>query len=394
LTQLHPMVDYDVLAGAWKEYWSDGGKRYYYNYITQQSSWTKPSEMLPQKIVFSDKVERIVDHDRVVKLQEFMIVSDRAIYFIEESFETIVTPPTKPTKQVPKPPPPPAPYNVTKYILKKRLDMRLLSGVSVTAQADTVAVLHFYPAPTPYRTIEQAPAKGTPNCQCCGVKLTPAAKKQNCPGCGTLVCLKTCLVHARALPTLGYPKPVKICPHCVNGEPHEAQEDVIISAKGKSEIVAMIRKVYRQVMGSKIPINVNNQITYQLAFENGKQRTITSQLNPATKDTMFYVGGAGQIAVHAPAGIPQSKIQQIEASREERRKIAQERYKREQEESRIKDAAKEKEREEARKKMVEDRKQAKLQAEERAEQDRIERERQVREKREQSARAVAERTTR
>lgn len=394
MTAIHAMVDYDVVAGAWKEYWADGGKKYYYNYITQQSVWVRPPEMNPQRVVFSDKVERIVDHDRVVKIIEFMLISDRAIYFIEEASETIVTPPTKPTKQNPRPPPPPAPYTVTKYILKKRLDLRLLSGVSVTAQADTVAVIHFYPAPVPYRAIVDTPVKGTPNCQCCGVKLTPAAKKQNCPGCGLLVCVKTCLPYTRALPTLGYPKPVKVCPHCFAcHEPYEPQEDVIIASNGKSEMVAMIRKVYKQVMGSKLPINVNNQIAYQLAFEQ-KQRTITSQLNPAATETMFYVGGPGQVVVHAPAGIPQAKIQVIEAAREERRKLATERYKKEQEEARIKDIEKEKEREEARRRMVEERKRAKAEAEERAEQERLERERLVREKREQSARAVADRTTR
>eukprot|EP00331_Platyophrya_macrostoma_P010780 CAMPEP_0176426520 /NCGR_PEP_ID=MMETSP0127-20121128/11992_1 /TAXON_ID=938130 /ORGANISM="Platyophrya macrostoma, Strain WH" /LENGTH=383 /DNA_ID=CAMNT_0017807805 /DNA_START=9 /DNA_END=1160 /DNA_ORIENTATION=+ len=383
-----------------------------------------------------------------------MIVSDRALYFIEEAFETIVTPPTKPTKQNPRPPPPPAPYTVTKFILKKRLDLRLLSGVSVTALADTVAVLHFYPSPIPYRSVVATPVKGTPNCQGCGVKLTPAAKKANCPGCGLLLCaktcltkcrpfptlgypkataccancefgepheatedvivstngksaakkancpgcglllcVKTCLTKCRPFPTLGYPKPTACCANCEFGEPHEATEDVIVSTNGKSEMVAMVRKVYRQVMGAKIPINVNSQISYQLALE-AKPRSLTAQLNPSIDETMFYVGGPQAIIVHSPAGIPQAKIQAIEQAREERRKVAQERYKREQEEARLKDIEKEKEREEARRKMVEDRKRAKLEAEERAEQDRLERERQVREKREQAARVVADRTTR
>ena len=386
---LHPLVDFDVIASAWKEYWADGGKRYYYNFITQQTQWVKPQEMNSQRIIFTDKVERVVNHDKALKATEYFIVSDRALYLIEEQVQTIVTPPTKPTKQNPKPAPPPAPYQVTSHVLKKRLDIRLISGVSVSQQADCFVVVHTYPAPVPYRAVTMTQVvKGTPPaCQLCGVKLPPAAKKGNCPGCGVLACMKTCLVHQRPLPTLGYVKPVPVCPHCMVGEPYEAVEDIIISNAGKSEIVAMLRKVYKQVMGHKIPINVNNTIQYQLYGEKGP-RTAVFQLNPAVKEDMLYPA-PNQLVVHCPAGIQQAKIAAIETAREERRKIAQERYKREQEEAKQKEIQKEAEREEQRKRMVEERKAAKRDAEERAEADRLERERLARERRESSAKAVA-----
>ena len=392
LEPLHKLVDRDPIADAWKEYWADGGKRYYYNYITQASVWIRPPEMDPQRIIFADRVQRIVNHDKAIKLEEIMIISDRAIFFIEAQRETIVTPPTKPTKQNPRPAPPPAPYTSIRHVLKKRLDIRLLSGLSVTALADTVVVLHFYPGPIPYRLITNTPVKGMPNCQCCGVKLTPAAKKQNCPGCGLLVCAKVCLVHTRPLPTLGYPKPVKVCPYCIAGEPLEPVEDAVLSTNGKSEVVAMIRKIYKHAMGSKIPLNICNDIAYQLSGERGP-RTLVAQLNPAVEEANFYVG-PNQIIVHAPPGISQQRIQTIEAAREERRKIAQERHRRELEESKKKDEEMERQREEQRKAMVAERKRLKAEAEERAERERQEREQQMRQRRDASARVVAERSTR
>jgi myosin-1 len=389
LQMLHPLVDFDVISNAWKEYWADGGKRYYFNFITNQTQWIKPHEMSQQRIIFTDKVDRVVNHDKALTAKEFFIVSDRALYLIEEQVTTIVTPPTKPTKQNPKPAPPPAPYQVTTFVLKKRLDIRLISGLSVSQQADKLVVIHFYPAPVPYRAVAMTQVvKGVPPmCQLCGVKLPPAAKKGNCPGCGVLACMKTCLVQQRPLPTLGYPKPVPVCPHCMTGEPFEPVEDVILLNPGKSEIVAMLRKVYKQVMGHKIPINVNNSISYQLYGEKAA-RTAVFQLNPAAREDALYAA-PNQLVVHCPPGIQQAKIAAIEAARDERRKIAQERYKKEQEEAKIKEAQKEAEREEQRRRMVEERKAAKREAEERAEADRQERERLARERRETAARVVS-----
>ena len=390
LTQLHPLVDFDPVADAWKEYWGDGGKKYYYNFLSQVTVWDRPHEMdKQQRVFFSDKVDRIADHAKAGLDNEYMIVSERAIYFIQMVYETIVTPPTKPTKQNPRPPPPPAPYQIVKYVLKKRLDIRLLSGVSVSALADSVCVVHFYQGPVPYRPIPATPVKGIKECQYCCEKLTPAAKKGNCPGCGIVVCHKNCLVHTRPLPTLGYPKPVKVCPRCVEGEPWEAQEDIIISSPMKSEIIAMIRKVYKQVMGSRIPLNVADTIQYQLAFE-PKPRTISFQLNAGIPQTQITPG----LMVYAPLGIPQEKIAAIEVQREERRKLAQERYRKEQEEQKAKEIQREKEREEQHRKMVEERKRARKEADEKAERDREERERHALERRNASAKAVASRSGR
>eukprot|EP00388_Colpodella_angusta_P031663 GDKK01023820.1.p1 GENE.GDKK01023820.1~~GDKK01023820.1.p1 ORF type:complete len:338 (+),score=58.69 GDKK01023820.1:65-1015(+) len=312
-------------------------------------------------------------------------MTDRAMYLIQEVYETIVTPPTKPTKQNPHPPPPPAPYTVPRYFLKKRLDFRLVSGVSVSALADTYCVIHFYPGAVPYRPITPVPIKGTPNCMCCGVKLTPAAKKANCPGCGTVVCLKTCLVHTRVLPTLGYPKPIKVCPRCVaTPEALEAQEDIILSSSQKSEIVAMVRKVYKRVMGSRIPINCQNTIEYQLAFE-PRPRSISFQAQPTLAECALFPG----LLVQAPFGIPQDKIATIEVQREERRKIAQERYKKEREEARVRELQREKEREEAHRKMVELRKKQRAEAADKAETERQQRENAAMERRSANAKKVS-----
>lgn len=391
LAEVHPLIEFNVIASAWKEGYSETGKRYYFNCLTQATSWEKPIDMEKQRILFTDRVDRIVNHQGGQTANEILVVSDRALYFVEAQQQTVVTPPTKPTKANPHPPPPPAPYTYTMYVLKKRLDVRLLAGVSVSLLADPYCVVHFYPAPVPYRPVTMAPMKGTTHCQSCGVKFTPALKRANCPGCGLMCCLKTCLVYTRPFPTLGQPKPVKCCARCVVGEPHEAVEDVVICNVQKTEIVAMIRKVYKRLMGNKIPINCNNNIEYQLAGE-ARKRVLSFLVNNDLKEATLFQNN-GQLVVHVPKGISQVKIAEIEKARDERSRIAQERHRKELEEQKVKEIEKDKEREEARRQQVEERKRMKREAEERAETDRMDRERAARERREQNARVVAEKST-
>lgn len=392
LSHVHHLIEYDPVTAAWKEHWADGGKKYYYNTITGSTVWLRPAELDKQRVVFTDKVDRVVQHNAGQKAKETLVLTDRALYLIEEQQHTI-QPPTEPkTKQNPRPVAPP-PYTVTRFVLKKRLDIRLMSGVSVSLLADTFCIIHFYSPPVPYRTVTMTPApKGAFPCQGCGEKLTPAAKKGNCPGCGLLLCLKTCLIMSRALPMLGYPKVVPVCPNCFeSAEAHEAVEDVVISMPGKTELVAMVRKVYKRQMGSKIPINCNNSIEYRLAGE-ANARVANFFVNPALKDTELFVQ-PNQLVVHTPGGIAPARIAAIEEARDARRKIAQEKYKAQQADQKRLDEQKEAEREAQRRKQIEDRKQGKKDAEEREERERLEKDRAAREQRERSARLVSERTS-
>ena len=267
-----------------------------------------------------------------------------------------------------------------------------MSGVSVSVQADPVCIINMYPAPVPSRQVAQTPLKGTTHCQMCQVKFTPAAKRANCAGCGLLLCLKTCLTGSRPMPTLGYPKPTAVCQHCMIGEPYEPVEDIVLWSAQKSEIVAMVRKVYKRVMGNKIPININNNCAYQLYGE-PQQRTAVFMLNPELHDAQLYVG-PWQLIIHCASGIAQARIQEIEKARAERSKAALERHRREQEEEKKKEEQKEREREELRKKQLEERKKQKQEMLERAEVERQAKERERQTERERSARIVAERANR
>ena len=386
LTQFHALVDYDPIAAAWKDQFSDTGKKFYFNVITQVSQWTRPPEMDKQRVIYTDKVNRVVNHQAGIKREEILLVTDRNIIFVEDAVQTITPVAQKPTKAVPKPLAP-VPYQIRVAMLHKKLDLRLLSGLSVSALADPFLVLHFYPAPVPYRNIVQTPQKGATVCEITGTKMKPTDKKVNCAGCGR-VALLTALTQARPLPTLGFPQPVRVCDYCMTGEPYEPVEDVVLLSPQKTEIAAMIRRVYKQVMGNKIPINISNTISYSLSGE-PQPRTATFMASAAKMDDATLYVNPEQLVIHVPPGISQARIDSIEAERQRRSIIAQERLKKEREEAKLHEDKKEREREEQRRLQVEERKRQKKEAEEREESDRIEKERQARERQAQSAQKVA-----
>ncbi|RNF25639.1 myosin IF [Trypanosoma conorhini] len=397
LQQLHPYVEFDPIGSAWKEFWTDAGQRYYHNPILQRTQWERPREMSPQRIVFTALVERVVDHQKALLEKEFCIITDLAVYLIQERLETVAQPPAKPTKRNIRPVPRTT-STVTRYILQKRLDLRLLSGISVTTHADTVLVLHFYQPTVPYRSIvtssPSAKNKRTHLCECCGGKLSPAAKRQNCPGCGRLCCVKNCLQYSRPLPMLlGHSKPVRVCPSCVHGDPFEPVEDVVLMTSMKTEIAALLRKWYRILMGNKMPITISDSLAYHLFGEN-QQWILTSTASASISETILISAGPFALAVSSPLGIPQEMIQAIEAAREQRRVAAAERRRNEEEEERAREVVREREREEEHRRVVEERKRARAAAEARQEAERLQREQAIRAQRKESARIVAERATR
>ncbi|RNC59121.1 putative myosin IB heavy chain [Trypanosoma cruzi] len=396
LKPLHPYVEFNPIGSAWKEFWTEAGKRYYHNAIFQQSQWERPREMSPQKIVFTALVERVVNHQKALLEKNFLIITDLAVYMIQERLETIVQPAAKPTKKNAHSLPP-SNSTMTRYLLQKRLDLRLLSGISLTTHADTVLLLHFYQPTVPYRPIvgntTAKSSKKVYHCECCGGKLLPAATKQNCPGCGRLCCAKKCLQYNRPLPTLlGHSKPVRVCPNCVHGEPFEPVEDVVLMTPMKTEVVAVLRKLYRQLMGNKVPVTISDGLTYHLFGEN-RPWILTATALPSISETALISSCPFTLAVSAPPGISQEIIQAIETAREKRRGAAAERRRKEEEEERARELLREREREEEHRRVVEERKTARAAVEQKQESERLQREQAARDQREESARIVAERST-
>ncbi|RNF00969.1 myosin IF [Trypanosoma rangeli] len=396
LGPLHPYVEFNPIGSAWKEFWTDAGKRYYHNPILQQSQWERPREMSPQRILFTALVERVVNHQKALLEKEFCIITDLAIYLIQERLETVVQPQAKPTRRNVHPVSPTI-STVTRYFLRKRLDLRLLSGISVTTHADTVIMLHFYQPTVPYRPIVTSTTavknQRSHLCECCGDKMSPAAKRQHCPGCGRLCCVKKCLRYSRPLPTLlGHSKPVRVCPSCVHGESLEPVEDVVMMTPMKTEIAALLRKWYRVLMGNKISMTISDTLKYHLFGEN-QSWILTSNASASISETILTSAGSFALAASAPLGIPQEMIQAIETAREQRRVAAAERCRKEDEEERRREVERERGREEEHRRIVEERKRVRAAAEERQEAERLQRERALCAQREESARIVAERST-
>ncbi|KAH9577346.1 Myosin head [Trypanosoma melophagium] len=358
LIPLHSFVEFNPIGSAWKEYWTDTGKRYYYNLILQQSQWERPREMFPQKIIFTASLERVTDHNKALLEKVYFILTDLAIYIIQEKMETVKQPAEKPTRKNPRPAPP-STSTVIRYILQKRLDLRLLSKISVTTHADTILLLHFYQPSLPYRQVVYTPTKRARECECCGGKLSPAAKKENCPGCGRVCCVKNCLPYTRPLPTLlGHSKPVRVCPSCLQGEPFEAVEDLVLLTPMKTELAAFLRQTYRRRMGNKVPLAVADALLYQLAGE-PQPRRLAAAASPAAAETAIApAGGGGGLTVCGPAGVPQETLQALAAAREERRAAAAAARREEVAAEREREAARERAREEGHQRLLQERRRA------------------------------------
>eukprot|EP00759_Apiculatamorpha_spiralis_P036007 PhF_6_TR36375/c0_g1_i1/m.53441/K10356/MYO1; myosin I len=393
------IMDHEPAPCPWQELDAGDGRKYYYNSVDGSTVWNRPKELDQGKQVvkFINRILRVTNHSIGQQMYEIMIVTDVRIYFIEERQETIVTPPTKPTKQCPHPPPPPAPYTVLHYIPTKRLDLRYLSGLSMSPYADTFLVLHMSDSPVPTRTVPMTPAKGAKACERCQCKFVAATKKGNCSCCGQLLCMKTCLTASQVMPTLGYNTAAKVCSWCLNREPCEPSEDVVLNTPFKTEICAIIREAYKKLTGNKMPLNISGVVDYVNRWDNPKlNKPVAKQIifyeNPAVPDTSLYVA-PGQIVIHTPPGVPQAEIDAIEVKKEERRKANMERRKKEEEEMRRREEEKERQREEQRKKEIEERKRLKREQDEKEERDRLEKEQKFRERKEREARIVAERST-
>nr|CCC90215.1 putative myosin IB heavy chain [Trypanosoma congolense IL3000] len=393
LAPMHPIVEYDPVGGAWKEFWSDGGKKYYYNHVLEQSQWDCPRELMQRKTLFTATVQRVYDHQEALVETDFLIINDLVLYLFTQRVESAAKPAEKtPKKKAAGSAPIPAASTV-QFILQKRIDLRILAGLSVTKQADAVLVVHVFQPSVPYRTVTCTPVKSTRLCECCGCKLTPAAKKQNCPGCGRLCCLKNCLPFSRPLPMLiGGAKDARVCPNCVSGEPYEPVEDIVLLSPMKTEIVAVLRKAYHQLMGNKLPMNIDDVLRYRLFDEQPQQRQLTVVPASSGIDTTVTPGGPNTLIVSAPPGISKETIDTIQAAREQRRQAQAERRRKEEEEERSREAAREKEREEEHKRIVEERRRARAAAAEAEEAERQKAEGALKERREAEARVVEQRS--
>lgn len=423
---LLPFLEHDPVGSAWREVRTDsigGGsssnKRYYANLLTLESQWAKPLEMSPYKLVFSSKVSRCSFRRLKTEMKAgrrsqspptasvasgaafteqqgiYCILTDRALFLIQEVMESIASPPAlkRTGKSSAREDPILAPVMRQRLLLLKRIDVRLFAAVSVTAQADDVIVLHTLPTTPPYRPVRPTPVKArAKQCESCGRKLTPAASKGHCPCCGRWCCARHCLTHPTPLPSmLGHDRPVRVCPRCVVGEPREPNEDLVLRTPLRSELMALLAVTYHHRMGSPLPLQVSDVISFQLYGET-TPRTLQA-VRGATESltvTSLYAPDAQTVLVEAPNGIAPQIVLRIEAAREDRRRRADLRRRTEEEEQRRQEAVREAERAEQHRQAVATRKALKAEADKRAEADRLAREEAVRMRREAAAKIVAQ----
>ncbi|KAH8607142.1 Myosin head (motor domain) Unconventional myosin tail actin and lipid binding WW domain [Trypanosoma vivax] len=394
LAPLHPFVEFDPVGSSWKEYWTSDRKKYYHNYALQSTQWERPRELSQRKIIFTGFVDRVVDHQNASLERDILVVTDMAIFLFHERTEVLVQPTARGQSKRSRASAPPQTVSTVRRVLQKRIDLRYLSSISVTGQADTVLLLHVYQPSLPYREVVSKPVKGARQCECCNSKLSVVTKKQNCPGCGRVCCLKGCLVYARPMPMLlGHTKPMLVCPSCINGEPHEPVEDVLLLTHMRTELAALLRKTYYQLMCNRLPMVIGNSLSYRL-FNEDEQRSITATTSASTIETEVTASGPTSLTVISPPGISRDKIESINAAREQRRLAEAERRRKEEEEERSREAAREMEREEEHKRLVEERRRARAAAAEEEEARRLEQEQINQQKREAEAKLVAERSKR
>jgi len=168
---LRGIIEYvDPAAGTWSEYVAEGsgGRKYFHNAVTQETVWDTAPTVPAPTVHFCCQVQRITDHCTGQSAVEFCLLTDRHLFFIEES----IPPPPPPPKPKPKPPAsrkvtpvvepavPPAPSPIC-YVVRKRADVVLLRAISLSLLADPFAVLHTY-GPSPRQRVQEADQRQGP----------------------------------------------------------------------------------------------------------------------------------------------------------------------------------------------------------------------------------------
>nr|ACS87808.1 putative myosin IB heavy chain [Angomonas deanei] len=278
------VFQFDPVARAWRAFWTatvEAGqqrKKFYVNALTRETAWERPRELDPPRVVFSCVAERVVNWATGKTAREFVFITNHdVLYLVREraanpadSADTMPNGNDKTKKKSGKQTEAKAAAADTVnlepcFTLQKRVDLRLLTQVAVTAMADTVLVLRVLPVLAPYRPVlDTVKTKtGPTQCEACGRPATPAMRRANCPSCGRLCCVRHCLVHARPLPTItGQAQAVSVCPACVVGEPLEAVEDMVLLTPFKTELAGTLCARYQERMGNPLPLLVANSIPF------------------------------------------------------------------------------------------------------------------------------------
>eukprot|EP01065_Artemidia_motanka_P045019 TRINITY_DN6515_c1_g1_i1.p1 TRINITY_DN6515_c1_g1~~TRINITY_DN6515_c1_g1_i1.p1 ORF type:complete len:1158 (+),score=438.75 TRINITY_DN6515_c1_g1_i1:68-3541(+) len=360
------------------------GSVYYYNSITQASQWEKPAEMDPPepKILYTERVIRITNHAQATQGYEYMVVTDQYIYLVEDQHELITPPPVeKPTKKNPNPPPIYPPFYITHTVLKKKLPIQYIKGLSMSLQADGFLVMHFYEWPDQVLWRPPAPPKPEKPPK---AKAKPARPVRGKKG-----------KAAAAAAAVEEPPPAWEPPQPrVDVDPHEPVEDIILISQYKTEICGVIRMAYKKLMQQDMPVAFSDTIDYMNKTEQKKQVAAMRQLlcyeNWQMLDAAVYVQSETQLVAHCPSGLEYDRVAQVDRERETRRSAARERFMREQAEAKKREEELERQREEERKRQVEARKREKEEEEKRIREEEEERERKRAERKARAAKIVAE----
>ncbi|KAJ9441673.1 Myosin ID heavy chain [Diplonema papillatum] len=382
---LHQIVNY-VNPNGWQEVDAGNGTFYYYHAPTQATQWNQPPELLPcePKILYTERLLRIGNHASAQQVYEYFILTDQAIFLIEDQHELVNPPPLeKPSKKNPNPPPMYPPYWIQNTVLKKKLPLQYLKQIGLTLQADNFLTLHFYDFPEqplyqpPKPPVPEKPVKASKTAK------KPVGKKSTKKGKAAAEPEPAPVPAA----TWEAPQPRVDC------DPHEPVEDIILISQYKTEIVGLLSQAYRKYMQTDMPIVFSDAIDYVNKSENKGHAPMARQLlayeNWQVLEGAIYVQSENQLVAHCPSGLEFARIQGLEAEREKRRAKARERYQKEQEESKRKEEELEKQREEDRKRQVAERKRLKEAEERREQEEEEERERRREERKQRTAAVVA-----
>eukprot|EP00755_Sulcionema_specki_P023572 Sspe_Gene.79241::Locus_49661_Transcript_1_1_Confidence_1.000_Length_3882::g.79241::m.79241/K10356/MYO1; myosin I len=378
---VHSIVKH-VGETGWQEVDAGNGQSYYYNAATQVTQWHKPPELMAgdAKVIYTELVERVSNHATAQKCYEYMVVTERDIFLIEDQNELVTPPPLeKPTKKNPTPAPRAPPYWITHTVCKKKLPLQYLKGFSMTQQADGFLVLHFYEFNE--QPLYQPPVKETPTAK----KGAKEKKTKAPPKKG-----KNAAAAAAAPPQDDWVPPQPR----VEPLPLEPVEDIILVSQYKTEICGVLRLAYKKYMQADLPVTFSDTIEYMNKSEQKKFAPVMRKLicyeHWQMLDGQLYVQSPTELLAYSPSGLEYTRVQQIEQSREKRRVAARERFLREQAEAKKREEELEKQREEERQRLLALRKKQKEEEERRLKEEEEERERKRAERKARAEAKVAQ----
>ncbi|CAD2215714.1 myosin I [Angomonas deanei] len=172
--QLEMILRYDPMAESWIEMKVSAAHKhpntkknvFYFNRLTQQTTWEKPPE-LPQRnreetnvlnrIIFSAAMRQVVPQTEtsVAYQKVFVVLTDRYLFLLELSSQESFLSYLKNKKQTERTPVahPHETEEEPMLLVKKKIDVRLLSEIGFTPYADNVLLLRFFVPQSPYRPV-------------------------------------------------------------------------------------------------------------------------------------------------------------------------------------------------------------------------------------------------